>query len=112
MSVTEAHALSELLDVGPVTQQQLAATLRLQKSTVSRLLDQLAAADLVERVRNPADGRSVLVKLTRNGATRARRLRRARRELFEGLLEEVDPDELVSMVRSLNRLAEAADARP
>ncbi len=74
ISVTEAHAIAELHDRGPLTQQALAAALGLQKSTVSRLVDQLAADDLAARAPNPSDHRSVLVELTPNGKQRASRL--------------------------------------
>ena len=41
MSVSEAHAIDELHDRGPRSQHAVGAALRLQKSTISRLVDQL-----------------------------------------------------------------------
>jgi DNA-binding MarR family transcriptional regulator len=111
ITITEAHALSELLEHGPSTQQHLAAALGLQKSTVSRLVDQLSAGDLAERSPNPDDRRSVLVGLTRNGATRARRLAVARRELFAELVAQLDPADRKTVVAGLTRLEEVARAR-
>lgn len=110
MSITEAHAIDELHRAGPATQQRLAAALRLQKSTVSRLVDQLEQAGVVARHANPNDRRSVLVSLTDVGATRAARLDEARRDLFSGLLSRLTPDERDTVVAGLTRLKEAADA--
>jgi DNA-binding MarR family transcriptional regulator len=111
MSTTEAHAVDELRCSGPCTQTQLADALRLQKSTVSRLVDQLEARDLVVRTPNPGDHRSHLVELTANGATRAERLVDARRVLFADLLGFVDPADRSTVIDGLIRLEEAARAR-
>lgn len=110
VSISEAHAISELRDQGPATQQHLARVLGLQKSTVSRLVDQLEAADLVNRSPNPADRRSVLVGLTDNGVHRADRLAEARRSLFAGLLARLGPEDRRTVIEGLSRLEEAARA--
>lgn len=110
MSVTEAHTIGELHHAGPATQQRLAEALRLQKSTVSRLIDGLSADGVVTREPNPDDRRSVLVSLTRLGACRAERLDDARRTLFARLLDELEPDERAMVVAGITRLKEAADA--
>jgi DNA-binding MarR family transcriptional regulator len=44
VSVSEAHALAVLATAPPMTQGKLAAELCLTKSTISRLVDQLASA--------------------------------------------------------------------
>jgi DNA-binding MarR family transcriptional regulator len=111
ITITEAHALSALLDCGTSTQQQLADTLGLQKSTVSRLVDQLATGGLVTRSPNPDDRRSVLVGLTANGAARARRLARARRDLFTDIIQRLDAGDRRAIVAGLTRLEEVARAR-
>lgn len=111
ITVTEAHALGELHDRGPLTQQQLATALGLQKSTVSRLVDQLDAQDLARRSPNPADRRSVLVALTDNGTVRAGRLAQARRELFADLVDRLDAADRRTVIDGLSRLEEVARAR-
>ncbi|MGQ0831957.1 MAG: MarR family winged helix-turn-helix transcriptional regulator [Microthrixaceae bacterium] len=111
ISVTEAHALGELHDRGPLTQRQLAAALGLQKSTISRLVDQLEGRDLARRSPNPDDGRSVLVALTDNGTIRAGRLARGRRELFGDLIERLSVADRRTVIDGLTRLEEAARGR-
>lgn len=110
MSVTEAHALGELHDDGPMTQQLLADRLRLQKSTVSRLVDQLQADGLVRRTANPDDRRSVLLELTASGRRRAERLDDARREMFESLVGRLSAAERRRVIEALGLLEEAAHA--
>src|SRR4029450_7859839 len=61
---SEAHALTVLAAGEPLTQTALAARLALRKSTVSRLVDQLAARGWVERPASPDDARCRLGALT------------------------------------------------
>lgn len=109
MSVSEAHAISELHATGPLTQQGLADRLRLQKSTVSRLIDELCAGGLIARLENPADRRSVLLELTTLGAKRAKRLAVAREEMFGRLLDGLSAEERRMVIAGVDRLARAAD---
>ena len=95
---------------GPITQRPLADALRLQKSTISRLVGQLTNGGLVERAPNPQDRRSRLVGLTTTGMRRARRLEAARRDLFDRLLADLAPDERRLVVDGVARLAQAANA--
>ena len=110
MSVSEAHCISELFDLGPLSQLNLGMKLRLEKSTISRLVDQLADRRWVERAADGADGRVSLVRLTAVGRRRAERLARARRDRFAGLLAPLTADERSTMVAALTRLADLADA--
>jgi DNA-binding MarR family transcriptional regulator len=111
MSTTEAHAIDELRTRGPLAQKDLAHALGLQKSTVSRLVDQLEADELVARVANPSDSRSVHLVLTPNGERRAERLAAARQALFERLLEPLGADDRRTLIRGLSILQEVARAR-
>jgi DNA-binding MarR family transcriptional regulator len=110
MSVTEAHAIGELHLGGRLTQQGLADRLRLQKSTVSRLVDELCTDGLVTRRANPDDRRSVLLELTALGRKRAARLDAARRALFGSLLDRLTAQDRRLVIAGLDRLAAAANA--
>jgi DNA-binding MarR family transcriptional regulator len=59
--------ISTLVESGPLTQIQLATTLSIDRTAMVYLLDELEEANLVERVRNPDDRRSYLVRLTSHG---------------------------------------------
>src|SRR5947208_1804483 len=103
MSISEAHALSELAAAEALTQRELGERLRLEKSTVSRLADQLADRGLVERSKNPDDGRSFRLRLTRKGRQLAGRLRNARSEMFAELIENMSARDRTLVVRGLTR---------
>jgi DNA-binding MarR family transcriptional regulator len=108
MSVTEAHAITEIHDAGSLTQQALADGLRLQKSTVSRVVDELCADGLARRKAHPTDRRSVLLELTPLGTRRAERLTAARQALFNGLLDRLTKEDRSVVLAGLDRLARAA----
>ena len=110
LSLTHAHTISELHADGPLSQQALAGRLRLQKSTVSRLVDELGRDGTVERQPNPADGRSVLIALTPAGHRKAERLRAAQTDLFAALLADISAAERRQLADLLDRLAGAARA--
>lgn len=103
-------AVGELYAAGPLTQQDLADRLRLQKSTVSRLVDEMCADDLAARSKNPTDRRSVLLALAPHGRTRAERLDEARRQKFVGLLSQLTADECRVVVAGLGLLEGAVNA--
>jgi DNA-binding MarR family transcriptional regulator len=108
LSLTQAHTISELHVDGPLSQQALAGRLRLQKSTVSRLVDELERDGTAERQPHPSDRRSVLIGLTPAGRRKAERLRDAQTELFARLLADTSADERRQLVDLLDRLARAA----
>jgi len=109
MSVSEAHALAELHHDGRLRQVELARRLRLEKSSVSRLVGQLVGRGWVERADAVDDGRGILLFLTGAGSRAAERLAEARQARFAALLDRIPPEERPAILAAVQRLAEAAD---
>ncbi|MFI6086284.1 MarR family winged helix-turn-helix transcriptional regulator [Streptomyces sp. NPDC051217] len=107
--VSEAHALGELAQEGELRQVELSRRLRLQKSTVSRLVGQLTARGWVERATAPDDGRGIILRLTPSGRNAAHNLAEARREKFSRLLDSIPPHERAGVLHALGVLTEALD---
>jgi DNA-binding MarR family transcriptional regulator len=83
MHLSEAHGHR-------LRMSELASKTALSPSRVTRVVDDLAAAGLVERSRSTKDGRSNLARLTAAGRTRRREaqvphLRRVRARFLDGL---------------------------
>jgi MarR family 2-MHQ and catechol resistance regulon transcriptional repressor len=74
LTITQCYVLEILLRRGPITLNELAAEMYLDKSTLSRVVDGLERKRAVRRVSNPGDGRSTLIEATRAGAQRYRRV--------------------------------------
>ena len=78
VSVAEAYALMELARVAPLSQNDLARRLQLEKSTVSRLVATLERREWITRVRSSHDGRVLDLRLTNKGQHMADQLAVAR----------------------------------
>lgn len=94
-------AMHEFLDGGSVT--QLSSVLGLTHSGTVRLVDRLAAEDLVERV-GARDGRAVSVVLTRRGRRTAARILHTREKSLTSALSALSADEIDSLAAALDTM--------
>jgi DNA-binding MarR family transcriptional regulator len=106
--VSEAHAVGELDRDGPMPQFELAHRLRLEKSTVNRLVTNLIARGWIRREKRPGDGRVVWLELTGAGSRAAGELAVARAARFAELLRNIPDDRRAGVIDALNLLVDAA----
>jgi DNA-binding MarR family transcriptional regulator len=107
VAVSEAHALAELDRDGPMPQHELAARLRLEKSTVSRLVRHLQARGWVTGSHREGDGRLIWLELSAAGKGAASELASARRAKFEQIIERIPGEEREAAVGGLQILVKA-----
>jgi DNA-binding MarR family transcriptional regulator len=74
LTITQCYVLDILVRRGPLSLNELAADMLLDKSTLSRVVDGLEKQRAVKRTSHPADGRSTLIEATRSGASRYARV--------------------------------------
>ncbi len=110
ISVTQCWALDALVRAGPLSLNELAAELYLDKSTASRVVNALERKGYVRRGRNPADGRAVSLEITPSGARLVALIEREMVAEEKRLLAEFEPEVRAAMIRLIGRLAEAASA--
>jgi DNA-binding MarR family transcriptional regulator len=108
-SVSEAHALSEVERHGRLSQTELSARLRLDKSTVSRLVKKLEKVGWFLRERVDPDNRVVVLRLSPQGQAVASRLTAARKEKFERILDNLSTTDQINIVESITVLVGAID---
>ena len=87
VAVTHAHALMEILHGSGMRQGDLACTLGLSKSAVSRMAAELERRGWIERHKDTDDGRVRCLKLTARGRRLAQRVDEASLERFSAMLE-------------------------
>ena len=98
VSVSELFALHELdAGGGGLSQQELAERLRLEKSTVSRLVAGLEVRGLLVRERDPANRRFVRLSLTPAGQRLHVDLARAMHERQGAVLAAMTPSERAAL---------------
>lgn len=105
------HAvLSALDDFGPLSQQQLADALDLDKSHLVGRIDDLESRELVTRERDPVDRRRHALTLTPVGKALVDQLRPVALESQRQFLATLGVDEQETLVALLRRVLAANDA--
>lgn len=98
--------LVELAIRGPLHAGELAEVVGASAATVSGMLDNLCAAELVGRSRSEADRRLVVVKLTRRGRRKVEARKALWRRRWEEALEGLEEEELRVASRVLDRIGD------
>lgn len=107
---TQCQVLTELGRGGPITLGELAGRLDLDKSWVSRTVESLARAQLLEKHPSELDRRTVLVSLTPAGEARCRELNATLDALARRVLERIPAPERPGVVAALRLLEQALQA--
>jgi len=95
---------------GAAQMSDIAAGLRVDRSTATRAVGRLVAEGLADRTRDPSDARIIRVTLTAEGATLQEQLRESRLAFTMRLLEGFTSDEQQAIGRLLPMLANAIAA--
>jgi DNA-binding MarR family transcriptional regulator len=110
LTLPETWALSRLDRNGPATSSDLARQDRISPQSMGATLAVLEERGLIERRRDPADGRRVVLSITAAGRQLANDRRGARSELIAAALRDgftaAERDQLLAAAPLLERLAE------
>ena len=114
LSPSQTAALATIDRHGPLTPSELAVRERIQRPTVTRIVALLEERGLVQRTRDPQDGRSSLVALTPAGRDLLARGRTRKDAYLARRLRELDGQERATLQRAaaiLERLLEEEGGR-
>lgn len=111
ISVTQCYALEVLVEHGPSRSQVLADTLRLDKSTTTRVVDALVRKGYVERLRDVDDARAVSLCVTQAGRKLYEKINSALIDQQVDVLRGLDPQVRSVATQVIQRLARAAQSR-
>lgn len=104
--------LVRVSDVGPIRLSDLAESVELDLSTISRQIRDLVAAGLIARTPDPADGRAALLSLTEQGMAVLEAVSESRRRVLALAIAEWTDEERNALASGLLRLASGLkDAR-
>lgn len=107
LTLPQAHAIHTLMDAGSLRMQELAASLGLAQSTVTRLVAPLKRMGLLDRRPDRADGRATRAFLTDNGVLVVDSLDIADRQLYQGLLDRLPETRRAEVIAAIELLHEA-----
>lgn len=111
ISMGQSHGLERLANRGPMTLNEFAASLFLEKSSASRLADGLEGKGYIERKPRQDDARYVQLELTKRGRTLHDQIERDMIEERAQVLGDLTPEERKVVIESIARLSSAACAR-
>jgi DNA-binding MarR family transcriptional regulator len=109
ISVGEAHALLEIARETGMTQNGLAARLRLEKSTVSRIAGMLEARGWIKRERDEHDARFIRLRLTAQGLKANANIGKSRAAKFGRIFAAIPANQRDAVLASLSLLLEVTD---
>jgi DNA-binding MarR family transcriptional regulator len=115
LTPTRLSVLATLDRRGPMRISELASIEGLNPTMLSRVIAELAAAGLLQRVSDPDDGRAALVDATAAGRRLHKKIQNERNDVLSVLLAELDErrrGDLVDALAVLEEIAERLKRRP
>jgi DNA-binding MarR family transcriptional regulator len=100
LSPSQVAALATIECHGPLAPSEVAERERIRRPTATRVLARLVEAGLVERIPDPADGRSAIVSVSSEGRALLRRLRRRKTAYLATRIRDLPPQDLSALARA------------
>ena len=109
VSLSQCHCIVEIGRKGETSLNELASILNLNKSTMSRTINNLVKQDLVERKTNPEDRRYMRITLTDNGNKIYTEIEENMTLYFEKFLDDIPGNKRYQVMESVQLLLEAIE---
>lgn len=109
LGLTDFAILEALLHKGPLTINAIGEKVLLTSGSMTAAINRLTKNGLARRVRDPADGRSFFVHLTRAGREIIEKAYDTHRGHLEKVAEALTPEERSELVRLLKKIGLHAD---
>ena len=106
IDIRQFIVLTFLGQLGPVSQQALGEYVRIDRTTMVALIDDLERKACVERRRNPEDRRAYAIEVTANGQEVQRRAAQVLERVDDEFMAPLSPDEREQLRALLGRLIE------
>jgi MarR family transcriptional regulator, 2-MHQ and catechol-resistance regulon repressor len=109
ISVSQCYALAALEEEETLAMGELAGKMQLSVSTMTRVVDQLVAKELVERCVDEQDRRVCCVLLTGKGSELLGTIHGELLEMEKGILEQIGAKDSQNLIAALKMLIEGVD---
>jgi DNA-binding MarR family transcriptional regulator len=100
LTPTSVAALATIERHGPLTPSEIAAIERVKRPTITRTLVCLEREGLIDRARDPQDGRSALISINSAGRERLRRLRGRKNAYLARRMKDLTDEEVETLERA------------
>jgi DNA-binding MarR family transcriptional regulator len=109
LSPSTMAALATIEHHGPLTPSELADIERIKRPTATRVLNRLEDDGLIERAADPSDGRSALIRVTKEGAALLKKLRSRKNAYLARRLRELPDEDVAALERAAEVLERLLD---
>jgi len=107
VTLAQCHVLLEVAKSGAVSLGDLAASLGLDPSTLSRTVQSMVRSGLLRRATNRADRRCVSISLTPRGRTLLQQIDRGRNAYYTALFDFIPREKHEMVLEAIGLLSEA-----
>jgi DNA-binding MarR family transcriptional regulator len=90
---SQTAALATVERHGPLSPSELAQVERIKRPTATRIVGHLEATGLVERIKDPADGRASILTITAEGRRLLKRLRERKTAYLASRLDKLSAED-------------------
>jgi MarR family transcriptional regulator, organic hydroperoxide resistance regulator len=106
-TTSQCNTLLEIQKAGSLTMNELSERMKLNTSTMTRVLDNLVRDKYITRDRDETDRRIVVVTLTGQGKEAASRLSGSVKEYYKKIIENIPEGHVDEVLNSVNILQKA-----
>ncbi len=107
ISLAQCHAMLEMGRLHECTVAELSENLNLDKSTLSRTIENLVQRGLVERITQKEDRRRILVRLTDSGRAMSEGIDKSCNTLYDSIITNIPNEKQPQVLESMKLLSEA-----
>jgi len=110
VTITQCHAVVEIGRKGKISLVELAGLLRLDKSTMSRTINNLVESDLVLRDLDSENRRYVIIQLTENGRNVFKNIEESMNGYYKSIFNSIPENKRSQVMESLQLLTNAVES--
>ncbi|MFC1896066.1 MarR family winged helix-turn-helix transcriptional regulator, partial [Thermodesulfobacteriota bacterium] len=105
----ELKCISLMNEERYLTVKGMAQKLKVAKSRVTKIIDNLITKEMVSRISDPTDGRIKLISLTQAGRRKAEEVDAFHREIHSCILSQMTEEERIRLLADLEKLRSAME---
>lgn len=111
VTLAQCHAIVEIGRMGKTSPSLLAERLRLERSTVTRVVDNLVTQDFVLREPDADDRRALVLSLTDKGRDFFISTEKKMEEFYQSILEKIPSNERSALASGIRAISEAYESK-
>ena len=110
LTVAEWRVLAFVCTAGPASASSVGAAFDADRAEISRAVGKLLSSAYIQRDNGPSHRRRMILSPTPAGRAIHQRVRQVRRDYFDAILHDLDPDQRAAFDQGMNAIVERVGA--